>query len=104
MIPIAIPAAARAARPWCKPVSMGPPPGVSDEDCGTVQMLIEPTSVALGGNGAAVGRAQYVYYRPLDAEIEDLRNGGFIEFAQYGQVVQPFSAAVWPAPRLPDLT
>jgi hypothetical protein len=95
MDPIRVPDAAKAGRPDCKLISMGPPPGVSDDDCGTVEMLISPDAARIPG---FAGRAQYAYYRPTPEEIEDLRNGGFIEFAQYGQVVQPFSATVWPAP------
>jgi hypothetical protein len=94
MNPIRVPEAAKAGRPECVAVSMGPPPGVSDDDCGTVEMLISPDAGRIRG---FAGRAQYAYYRPTEPELEQLRAGGFIEFAQYGQVVQPFSAAVWPA-------
>lgn len=93
MEPIPVPEAARAARPECKFVRMGPPPGVKNEDCGTAEMLISPPG-RIPGYG---GRANYVYYRPSDADIERLREGGFIEMAQYGSVVQPFSLTVWPA-------
>jgi len=97
MIPIPVPDEARTARPDCRAVSMGPPPGVSDEDCGTVEMLIAPPPTRLDHSDIPGfgGRAQYAYYRPTPEELDLLRDGGFIEFAQYGQVVQPFSAAVW---------
>lgn len=95
MNPIPVPDQAKAGRPECKLVSMGPPQGVSDDDCGTVEMLISPIVGAIPGFG---GRPQYAYYRPTEDELEELRKGGFIEFAQYGTVVQPFSATVWPAP------
>jgi len=80
---------------------MGPPPGVSDADCGTVEMLLEPHHVQARNvfhraHPAGIGRAQYAYFRPSEEELETLRNGGFIELCQYGSVVQPFSAAVWP--------
>lgn len=96
MNPIPIPDAAKSARPDCRAVSMGPPRGVSDDDCGTVEMLIS-TVATIPGFG---GRAHYAYYRPTDAEIDLLLNGGFIEVAQYGHVVQPFSATVWGGPRM----
>ncbi len=92
MNPIAVPASARAGRPECQLVDMGPPPGVSDEDCGTLQMLISGQTL-LG----FPGRAQYAYFRPSPAELELLNAGGFLEMCQLGQVVQPFSLAVWPA-------
>lgn len=93
MEPIAVPEAARAGRPECEFVRMGPPPGVRDEDCGTAEMLISPPG-RIPGFG---GRANYAYFRPAEEDLEQLRAGGFIELAQYGSVVQPFGMAVWPA-------
>lgn len=95
MEPIEIPKAAQLSRPDCRPVAMGPPRGVSDDDCGTAQMLVSGFGESIPGYPAC---RNYVYYRPSETELEELRNGGFIEFCQYGNVVQPFSAAVWPAP------
>lgn len=92
MNPIPVPASARAGRPECQLVNMGPPAGVSDDDCGTAQMLIG--GQALPGFR---GRAQYAYFRPSLAELELLNAGGFLEMCQIGNVVQPFSLAVWPA-------
>jgi hypothetical protein len=74
---------------------MGPPPGVAEEDCGTVEMLVEPSSFRhLGG----IPRANYAYFEPTDVELKHLQAGGFVELALYGAGVQPFSLAVWPAP------
>jgi hypothetical protein len=89
--PIGIPEQAQAGRPECQAVSMGPPRGVSAADCGTVEMLISPFET-----GGLPGRRMYAYFQPTPAELEQLRAGGFIEFCQIGQSVQPFSAAVWP--------
>lgn len=93
MDPIAVPEAAKRERPECQVVSMGPPRGVSDDDCGTAEMLIAPPETATKG----IGRGQYAYFQPSPAELEQLNAGGFIEFAQYGTIVQPFSARVWSA-------
>lgn len=71
---------------------MGPPRGVADEDCSTAQMLIGRQTLP-----GFPGRAQYAYFRPSAAELELLNAGGFLEMCQLGQVVQPFSLAVWPA-------
>jgi hypothetical protein len=90
--PVEVPSVARVARPFSRIVSMGPPEGVSNEDCGTVQMLVETVDDAIPG---FTGRAHFTYFRPTEAEMEALRNGGFIEVAQYGQGVQPFSVTVW---------
>jgi hypothetical protein len=96
MIPIPVPDEAKAERLDCRLVAMGPPRGVSDDDCGTVEMLI-------GGQPLPgfTGRAQYAYYRPTPEELEQLLAGGFLELCQIGNVVQPFSLAVWPAPEPP---
>jgi hypothetical protein len=78
---------------------MGPPRGVSDDDCGTAQMLISPVEQQMPG---FTGKRQYAYFRPSARELEQLNAGGFIEFCQYGSVVQPFSASVWaPNPDAP---
>lgn len=96
MEPVEIPTEARLARPDCTSVSMGPPPGVSDEDCGTAQMLVSGVAEQMPGFTA---RRFYAYYRPSEAELARLNEGGFIELGQYGNVVQPFSCAVWAAGR-----
>lgn len=92
MTPIPIPDEALATRPDCRSVSMGPPRGVSNDDCGTAAMLISDVNNDIPGYPA---RRQYVYFRPSEDELETLRNGGFIEFCQYGHTVQPFSAEIW---------
>lgn len=97
MEPIPAPDQAKVGRPDCKLIAMGPPRGVSDDDCGTAEMLISEVSTEMPGYPA---RRQYAYYRPSPAELEHLAAGGFIEFCQYGQVVQPFSATVWPPEEL----
>lgn len=92
MIPIPVPENVKAGRPSGRITQMGPPQGVSDEDCGTAEMLIEASN-AIPGYPA---RSNYAYYKPNAYELELLKNGGVIEFCQVGNVVQPFSAAVWP--------
>ncbi len=93
MTPISIPAAAALTRPGCTPIQMGPPPGVSDEDCGTVEMLVSPVPLSSG-----VGRPHFAYFRPSPIELRQLLDGGFLELALYGNGVQPFGLAVWPDP------
>lgn len=89
MEPIAVPDTAKARHPEALLVAMGPPAGMSDEDCGTAEMLVDP--VDLLGIG---GRGQYAYFKPNAYELAILNDGGVIEFCQYGRVVQPFSATV----------
>lgn len=91
MNPIPVPDAAKATRPYCRLVAMGPPPGVSDDECGTPEMLISPVA-----DNPIIGPAQYAYFRPTPSECAQLARGGFLEMAQHGTVVQPFSLVVWP--------
>jgi hypothetical protein len=44
-----------------------------------------------------MARRFYAYYRPSPFELELLNAGGFIEIAQYGNFVQPFSCSIWAA-------
>ena len=94
MNPIEIPAEARLSRPDCEVVSMGPPSGVPGEECGTAAMLASGQAEQMTG---FVARRFYAYYRPTEAELARLNDGGFIEILQVGNVVQPFGCAIWSA-------
>ena len=94
MNPIEIPAEARLSRPDCEVISMGPPAGVPDEECGTAAMLVSRRGEQMTG---CPGRRFYAYYRPTETELERLNDGGFIEVLQIGNVVQPFGCAIWSA-------
>jgi hypothetical protein len=96
---IPIPEAAKLGRPDCNVSRMGPPMGVDEDDCATTEMLISRLGEDIPNYPA---RRQYAYYQPNEAELERLRQGGFIEFCQYGNVVQPFSATVWPVTPVPE--
>ena len=92
--PIPVPDIVKTARPHCRVVDMGRPPGVPESECGSAEMLIQQTgSLPLSG---FAGREQYAYFRPTVEELELLNAGGFLEMCQIGTVVQPFSLAVWP--------
>lgn len=90
---VQVPEHVKNARPECEVVSMGPPRGVPDEEVGTAQMLISPVEYGISNFPA---RRQYAYYKPTEADLKNLADGGVIEICQYGNVVQPFSAASWP--------
>lgn len=92
MEPIAVPENAKQAYPNHVVVDMGPPPGVSDEDCGHAQMLLGRTQ-AMPGFG---GRDQLAFFKPSPEELDALNAGGLLVMNQLGQVVQPFSLGVWP--------
>lgn len=93
MNPVPVPPEARIDRPDCSHARMGPPPGVSDDDCGTVEMLLEPVTTLHPGG---IPRGQYAYFQPSAEELEQLQAGGYIEVAQYGLSVQPFGARIVP--------
>ena len=97
MNPIKVPNRALKGRPNHSLVEMGKPPGVSDADCVSVQMLIGLTPTLPGFSGVD----QFAYFKPSERELELLNAGGFIEMNQLGTVVQPFSLSVWPAD-IPD--
>lgn len=95
MNPTPIPANALAsAFPTHQAVRMGPPAGVSDDDCGTVEMLIGQNPSMPG----FAGHDQIAYFKPTEDELAILNAGGYLVMNQLGTVVQPFSLGVWPAP------
>lgn len=92
MIPIPVPDQAKAANPHHKLIQVGPPPGISDADCGTVESLVGEEKQATGH----VFKVFCDYWRPNEAELEQLRNGGFIELSQYAPQMVMHSMTVWP--------
>ncbi|MCU1679232.1 MAG: hypothetical protein JWM93_3990 [Frankiales bacterium] len=87
---VAVPESARRLRSGYV-VSMGPPRGVGDDECGTVQMLRE----GAGDGMRAVGSGFFAYWRPTPEQLQQLNAGAVLELGQFGQVVQPFSLEVW---------
>lgn len=92
MIPVAVPAEAKAAHPEGAVVDMAPPPGVSHAHCGTAQMLTR--CLATEGFTAPT---HYAYFRPTAEDLAVLNAGGFLELAQIGNGVQPFALNVMSA-------
>lgn len=93
MNPTSVPESAKRHYPNHKVFPMGPPPGVSDDDCGTVEML-------LGGGFTLpgfTGRDQRAFFKPSATDLAILNAGGYLVMNQIGQVVQPFSLGTWPA-------
>ena len=86
MTPIPIPPEAAATRPQLKALRIGPPPGVSADDCGTVESLA----------GVQDGYPMYAgYWRPTPVQLEALAGGGFIELIQYAPRMVMHSMTVW---------
>lgn len=93
MNPTTVPESAKAAHPDHRTVSMGPPRGVSDDDCGTAEMLIGSRPAMPGFEG----RDQFAFFKPTEADLAVLNAGGYLVMNQLGTVVQPFSLGVWPS-------
>ena len=93
MNPIRVPESAKSAHPTHVLIDMGPPSGVSDDDCGTAQMLLG-TKPAMPG---FAGRDQLAFFKPSEADLALLNAGGYLVMNQLGTIVQPFSLGVWPA-------
>lgn len=92
MTPTAVPAVVREHRPDLTTINVGPPPGVSDEDCGTVESLV----------GQVGGYAAYTsHWKPTVEQLELLNAGGSIELVQYVPRMVMHSMSVWPADEQP---
>lgn len=89
MNPVPIPDEAREANPQAAERRFGPPEGVSLEECGFVDVLIDTASL-----GGEVSYVLMSYFRPTAEELAVLNAGGYLEVAQYGQVLQPFAVEV----------
>jgi hypothetical protein len=86
MTPIPVPPEAAATRPHLKALRIGPPLGMTDRDCGTVEALA----------GIQDGYPLYAdYWRPTLEQLEALAAGGFIELIQYAPRMVMHSMAVW---------
>lgn len=93
MRPIAVPAQAQRFHPGHRVVDMGRPAGVPESECGSAEMLLGSHPVMTGFSG----RDQFAYFKPSEAELKLLNEGGYLELNQIGTVVQPFSLQVWAA-------
>lgn len=88
MDPIPVPPEAAASRPDFRALSVGPPVGVSGQDCGTVESLV----------GILHGYPAYAnYWRPTREQLAALNGGGFIELIQYAPRMAMHSMTVWDA-------
>lgn len=89
MTPIPVPPEAAASRPDCQALRIGPPPGVSDADCGTLESLV---------GRSPEGYPMYAgYWRPDAGQLQALAAGGFIELIQYAPRMVMHSMTVWAA-------
>lgn len=86
--PAPIPPEAVRARPTLNARHVGPPRGVSDDDCGTVEALVGH----LNGYPAWCD-----YWRPTPEQLATLNAGGFIELVQYSPRMVMHSLSVWTA-------
>lgn len=86
MTPIPVPNNAERARPWAHKRNIGPPRGLTDDECGTVEALVGEETY---------GTVFRDYWRPTPEQLEALNRGGFIELAQYTPQMMMHSLTVW---------
>jgi hypothetical protein len=84
-----VPERAETAYPHAIKRTIGPPPGVSRADCGDAEVLIDDASA-----GDGMGLTFRAFFQPTDAEIETLRNGGYIQIHLRGNHLLPFGASI----------
>jgi hypothetical protein len=87
MDPIGIPPEAVRLNPTAKAVHIGPPPGISDAECGTPEVLVGLTEEGY--------TTLSDFWRPTPAQLATLRDGGFIELRQYSSQMVMHSLTVY---------
>ena len=81
MRPIKVPNQARKANPTYTLVSVGPPQGISEDDCGTIESL-QGDIVEVGSfDGMHEIR---VYWEPTPEELNNLDQGSVVELVFIG--------------------
>lgn len=81
---------AQRSRPWSWKVSIGPPRGVSDEDCGTVDALVERAQ------GVGFPDRIRIAIELEDGDLERIADGEPIWLTVFSDVLQPFSVDLDP--------
>lgn len=87
MQPTAVPQVAKNVRPDARCFPVGPPPGISDDDCGTIEAQVDRDHLT-GGN------CWRVFWKPTPDEIIDLSQGGCVELAFWAPQLVMHSLAV----------
>jgi len=90
MTPTPVPKIAKQARPWARVFPVGPPIGISDNACGTVEAMHDVENV--DGVQCPVYRD---YWKPSEEQLKMLNEGGFIELAQYAPQMIMHAMTVW---------
>lgn len=81
MIPTTVPQVAKEEHPQLQVINIGPPRGVSAQDCGTVEAQVGQWREVGVFDGAPVVRT---YWKPSEEELDYLQNhGGVIELTYF---------------------
>lgn len=81
MRPTSVPQSAKEEQPQLRVINIGPPPSVSDQDCGTVEAQVGSYREVGVFDGAPVVRT---YWKPSEEELDYLQNhGGVIELCYF---------------------
>lgn len=76
MIPAPIPPFAKAVNPKHIEIPVGPPQGVSDDDCGTINALVGVRNDSTAFSGSREFR---VYWKPQEHDLKALNDDGVVE-------------------------
>lgn len=88
MKPSNVPDLAKQVRPDARVFPVGPPRGVSDDDCGTIEAQVEH---------GEFGPLWRTYWQPSDHELAQLRDGGRVELSLYAsQLVMQYVGVLGP--------
>ena len=89
MDPIPVPPEAFASRPGFRVLNIGPPAGMTEEKCASVEAFV--------GYSEAGGLMIADYWRPTPEQLAVLNEGGFVELIQYAPAMVMHSMTVWSA-------
>lgn len=85
-----LPERAISGHPHAKAMLIGPPAGVSREDCGDAHVLVSDEHA-----GDGMGHTFWSYFRPTEQELARLNAGGFVELTIRGGALVPHAVAIY---------
>jgi hypothetical protein len=84
MRPVSVPKKAQEDSPHLRVIRIGPPKGINDDQCGTVEALVGPHKEVGVFDGAPCIKT---YWRPSQEELEFIASGGVIELCYFSKTM-----------------
>lgn len=85
-----VPEIAKEQRPWAPVLRIGPPVGYSEDQIGFLEAQVDDQVPDFPG-----GRAYRVFVELEEGDREALLSGAPLEFAVFGERLQPISVQLW---------